>query len=68
MKPPSTNRSIVLKRNHQNIYSKRSKVVGKDITFPVPVKNNITVVNNFENYKENTIKNIIKKITNVKKN
>lgn len=63
-----TNRSIVLKRNHQNIYSKKSKVVGKDITFPVPVKNDITVVNNFENYKENTIKNIIKKITNVKKN
>lgn len=58
------------KRNKKNIYSKKN-VVGKDIKFVKPVKNDFIIKNNFKPFQNNLINKIISKIKdakNIKKN
>ena len=62
-----TNLSKVKKRNKKNIYKKKN-VVGHNINFPYPYKNDLVIENNFLPYKKKFIDEIVKKIKNVKKN
>lgn len=56
----SSKKKLVL-RNNKNIYSKNN-VVGKDIKFPKPFKNNLVIVNNFRSFSKTFIDKVIKKI------
>jgi len=61
-----TNFNQLLKRNNKKIYSKTKKVVGKDIKFPTPIKNDLVIKNNFKPYTKSMIKKIILKINDIK--
>ena len=54
-------------RNINKIYSKKN-VVGKNIKFPKPYKNDLIIGNDFRPYSQKKINQIIKKINNVRKN
>lgn len=56
----------ISKRNNKKIYSKNNKIVGKDIKFPKPLKNDLVINSQFKPYKDIILKKIIKKINNVK--
>jgi adenylylsulfate kinase len=55
----SADSQLLKKRNRKKIYSKKN-VVGKDILFPKPYNSDLTIQNNFKNYKSNFLK--IKKL------
>ena len=61
-----TNLKRLIKRNNKKIYSKQKEIVGKDINFPKPVKNDLIINNDFKPYKLRIIKNIVAKIQNGK--
>ncbi len=56
-----TNKKILIKKNNKKIYNKKN-VVGKDITFPKPYKSDLIIQNDFKEFNNSFIKNIIKKI------
>ena len=61
-----TNLKRLIKRNNKKIYSKQKEIVGKDINFPKPVKNDLIINNEFKPYKLRIIKNIVAKIQHEK--
>ena len=52
----------IKKRNNKSIYSKIKNVVGKDILFPTPYKNDMIIKNDFNSEFTKKIKKICKKI------
>ncbi|MDC0402611.1 adenylyl-sulfate kinase [Candidatus Pelagibacter sp.] len=54
------------KRNNKDIYSNED-VVGKEIKFPTPYKNDLIINNNFQPYSEKKIDKIINRIKNAGK-
>ena len=55
-----TSHKKLIKRNNKKIYDKKLNVVGKDIKFPIPIKSDLIIFNNF---KSEFLKNV-KKIEN----
>ena len=49
----------IVSRNKKKIYSLKKNVVGKDIKFPKPYKNNLTIINKFDQAYKKNIKKII---------
>lgn len=54
-------------RNNKNIYSQKKNVVGEEIKFPKPYKNDLIINNSFKPYSKKLIEAILKKI-NAKNN
>jgi adenylylsulfate kinase-like enzyme len=46
---------LLKRRDNKKIYTKKN-VVGKDIFFPQPYKSDLTIENNFKNYRSNFLK------------
>ena len=63
-----TKLSILKKRNNKNIYGNKKNIVGKDILFPKPYKNDLIIENNFKPFSKSTIHKIINKINVTNKN
>ncbi len=63
----NTNISKLKKRNIKKIYSQED-VVGKNLKFPKPYKNDLIIQNRFLPYSQEKIDFIVKKINNAKRN
>ena len=55
----------IKKRNNKKIYSKSKQVVGVDIKFPKPIRNDLIIKNKFKPFTEMMIKNILNKIDDI---
>ena len=56
----------IKKRNNKKVYSKNKQVVGVDIKFPKPIRNDLIIKNKFKPFTEMMIQNILNKIDYVK--
>ena len=63
-----SNLSILKKRNNKKIYNKKNNVVGESSKFPIPIKNNMVIENNFKPYDTKILNKIIKNINEIKRN
>lgn len=63
-----SNLSLLKKRNNKKVYSKKNNVVGESIKFPIPVKNDMVIENNFKSYDTRILNKIFKRINEIKRN
>ncbi len=56
------NQKLLEKRNNKKIYSRKINVVGRDIPFVIPYKNDLIIKNNFNKYFGHNVKKVLKKV------